>query len=106
MKSRLVLLLAFSFLLGGCEDNEVPLAAVPVQVGDDVDRETTLQLREELFCMRSLSRQAKNVRIMTINGVVTLTGPVKSPEEKEIVLRTVQAYPNVRQIIDHIDVVP
>ena len=34
---------------------------------------------------KALSTNAHNVKIITTNGVVTLRGPVKSPEEKDTI---------------------
>jgi len=39
---------------------------------------------------KSLSTTAKNVKIITVNGVVTLRGPVNSPQEKETIEATAQ----------------
>lgn len=105
MKRTLLFLVLTSFFLGSCDDTEVQIVAAPAQIGDDVDRNTTMNLREKLLSDRSLSRQAKNVKIMTIDGVVTLTGPVKSTEEKEKVLEVVRGYPDVRQVVDRIEVI-
>jgi osmotically-inducible protein OsmY len=46
------------------------------------DRETTAKIRKEIMADKDLSTYAHNVKIITINGAVTLKGPVKSEEEK------------------------
>ena len=46
------------------------------------DRTLTKQIRQAVVADKSLSTTAKNVKIITLNGVVTLRGPVKSPQEK------------------------
>ena len=46
------------------------------------DRTLTQRIRQAVMADKSLSTTAKNVKIITINGVVTLRGPVKSPQEK------------------------
>ena len=46
------------------------------------DRELTAKIRKTLLADKSLSIYAHNVKI-TINGAVTLKGPVKSDEEKQ-----------------------
>ena len=47
------------------------------------DRELTAKIRKTLLADKSLSIYAHNVKIITINGAVTLKGPVKSDEEKQ-----------------------
>ncbi|MGA7317999.1 MAG: BON domain-containing protein, partial [Silvibacterium sp.] len=47
------------------------------------DRLTTANIRKAIIADKDLSTYAHNVKIITINGAVTLKGPVKSEEEKE-----------------------
>jgi len=42
----------------------------------------TQEIRKAVVADKSLSTNARNVKIITANGVVTLRGPVKSAEEK------------------------
>lgn len=49
------------------------------------DRQTTQKIRKALRDDKSLSSSAHNVRIASQNGKVTLTGPVRSEEEKQAV---------------------
>ncbi|HTL46573.1 MAG TPA: BON domain-containing protein [Verrucomicrobiae bacterium] len=46
------------------------------------DLALTQQIRQALMADASLSMQAKNVKVITIGGKVTLRGPVKDPLEK------------------------
>jgi osmotically-inducible protein OsmY len=46
------------------------------------DREITQQIRKDLMKDKTLSFTAKNVKVITINGKVTLRGPVKSEAER------------------------
>jgi len=46
------------------------------------DRDTTAKIRKDLMADKSLSSYAHNVKIVTVNGAVTLKGPVKSEDEK------------------------
>lgn len=46
------------------------------------DRKMTQQIRQAVMQDKSLSFTAKNVKIITINGKVTLRGPVKSEAER------------------------
>jgi len=47
------------------------------------DRELTQQIRRAIVQDKSLSTYAHNVKIVTVNGAVTLKGPVQSEEEKQ-----------------------
>src|SRR5512133_342912 len=51
------------------------------------DRDLTKQIRQSIVKDDSLSTYAHNVKIVTQNGQVTLTGPVRSEDEK----RTIEA---------------
>jgi osmotically-inducible protein OsmY len=46
------------------------------------DREITQKIRQAVVDDKSLSTYAHNVKIITIDGMVTLKGPVKSEAEK------------------------
>ena len=52
------------------------------QGGSESDRTITQQIRKAVVADDGLSMNAKNVKIITIDGVVTLRGPVQSAEEK------------------------
>ena len=47
------------------------------------DRHTTAQIRKAIVADKSLSTYAHNVKIITVNGEVTLKGPVQTDEEKQ-----------------------
>jgi len=47
------------------------------------DRETTANVRKAILADKGLSTYAHNVKVITVNGAVTLKGPVKSEEEKQ-----------------------
>ncbi len=47
------------------------------------DRMTTAKIRKAIIADKSLSTYAHNVKIITMNGSVTLKGPVKSDDEKQ-----------------------
>jgi hyperosmotically inducible periplasmic protein len=52
------------------------------QSNTKVDRDITAKVRKEIVGNKDLSTYAHNVKVITVNGVVTLKGPVKSEEEK------------------------
>ena len=46
------------------------------------DTEITRQIRQAIVKDDSLSTYAQNIKIITVNGLVTLKGPVRTAEEK------------------------
>ena len=48
-------------------------------------KKITQQIRQDLMKDKSLSFTAKNVKIITIDGKVTLRGPVKSDAERSAI---------------------
>jgi len=58
-------------------------ALTPLDQGNSqADIDTTAQIRKEIMAADDLSVNAKNVKIITMNGRVTLRGPVNTAEEK------------------------
>jgi osmotically-inducible protein OsmY len=58
----------------------------PLDQGNSkVDTDTTAQIRKGILASKGMSTNAKNVKIITNNGRVTLRGPVGSEEEKRII---------------------
>lgn len=55
----------------------------PVNQGtSDADMETTREIRKQIMADESLSVNAHNVKVITLNGKVTLRGTVNNPDEK------------------------
>lgn len=63
------------------DDGEHALTALD-QGGSAEDREITQKIRKAVVADDSLSFTAKNVKIITIDGKVTLRGPVESSSER------------------------
>ena len=58
----------------------------PLDQGNSkADTDTTAQIRKGILAGKGMSVSAKNVKIITKNGRVTLRGPVKSEEEKRLI---------------------
>ena len=55
------------------------------QGNSQADVNTTAQIRKEILAGENMSINAKNVKIITIDGRVTLRGPVNSEEEKSLI---------------------
>jgi len=59
---------------------------LPLEQGEDAqDLAMTKQIRQAVIADDSLSFEAKNVKIVSQHGEVTLRGPVKSQDEKQII---------------------
>jgi sporulation protein YlmC with PRC-barrel domain len=55
----------------------------PIRQGtSQSDIETTQRIRKALVATENLSVDARNIKVITVNGRVTLRGPVKSEDEK------------------------
>ena len=55
------------------------------QSENKADRELTQKIRKAVVEDDSLSASAHNIKIITVDGVVTLRGPVKSAEERNAI---------------------
>lgn len=63
-------------------------AITPVDQNEKpADIQTTAEIRKGVLKLPHLSVNARNCKIITADGRVTLRGPVESPEEKEAVGR-------------------
>jgi len=77
----------------------------PLDQGEsEADRTITQQIRKAVVDHDQLSTNAKNVKIITQNGVVTLRGPVKSPEEKATVATVAQKTSGVKRVDNQLEV--
>jgi osmotically-inducible protein OsmY len=62
------------------------LAGTPLDQGNSkADVDTTAQIRKEIVAGKNMSVNAKNVKIITKDGQVTLRGPVNTAEEKRLI---------------------
>ena len=58
----------------------------PLDQGNSkADVNTTTQIRKEIIAEKNMSINARNVKIITLDGRVTLRGPVNSAEEKRLI---------------------
>ncbi len=57
------------------------------QGGSESDRTITQEIRRAVMAQDGLSTNAKNVKIITVDGVVTLRGPVKTADEKATIAK-------------------
>jgi hyperosmotically inducible periplasmic protein len=64
----------------------------------------TKKVRQALVADKSLSTNAHNVKVITRDGVVTLRGPVKTPQEKAKIAATAQQVAGVAHVDDQLEV--
>jgi hyperosmotically inducible periplasmic protein len=101
-KSKIVLTLLFCFAAVACygqesdtkpdntkvnkRDRNAAEVTADQQKGNASDRELTAKIRRSIMADKSLSSYAHNIKIVSQNGTVTLKGPVKSDDEKKVVM--------------------
>jgi osmotically-inducible protein OsmY len=68
------------------------------------DRQTTAQIRKAIVADKSLSTYAHNVKIITVNGAVTLKGPVSSEDEKQKVIADASSVVSADKLTDKLTV--
>ena len=124
---NITLLLLSMVLMVGCsknrsEDKQVSQTVAPDNSGRNVrdrddqtktpgdqseneaDRTITQNIRQALTAEDSLSTNAKNVKIITNDGTVTLRGPVKSEKEKTDIEAKAKQVAGVKRVDNQIEV--
>lgn len=118
MKKNLFLLPAVCLLLSSC-DNPHPNAdntgrnvrdrnatiTPGNQAENEADRTISQRIRQALVEEDALSTNAKNVKIITIDGVVTLRGPVNNDNEKQIIDKKAKSIQGVKRVDNFIEVI-
>jgi hyperosmotically inducible periplasmic protein len=74
------------------------------QSNNSADLKTTQAVRQALMKDDQLSMTAKNIKIITANGQVTLRGPVKTAQEKAKVDQIARSAAGGAQIVNQLDV--
>jgi osmotically-inducible protein OsmY len=68
------------------------------------DRTLIQRIRQAIVADESLSTTAKNVKVMMINGVVTLRGPVHSLQEKGSIAATAQHIAGTNNVDNQLEI--
>jgi len=124
--NKKVMLLAISLMICGAYSNALaqspPPATAPDNSGVNVrdrandamtageqsdskgDLDLTARIRQSIVKDDSLSMMAHNVKIISVNGAVTLRGPVKSEQEKTTVASKAQAIAGADHVNDQLEV--
>lgn len=125
---RSITAICLVFAIGGCEANNTSTNQTPepapaaddtdknerdqkvnaLTPGDqgesEADRTITQRARQNVIAEDNLSVNAKNVKIITRNGVVTLRGPVATEAEKLSVVRLVKSVDGVQRVDDQLEI--
>jgi hyperosmotically inducible periplasmic protein len=75
------------------------------QGGSEADRTVTQQVRQGVVADDALSTTATNVKIITVDGVVTLRGPVKTAQEKATIAAIAQKVSGVKRVDNQLETV-
>lgn len=70
------------------------------------DERLTRLIRQELVRDDSLSAYAQNVKIISVNGKVTLKGPVRTAAEEAKVLKSARTVAGVANVVNEITIAP
>jgi hyperosmotically inducible periplasmic protein len=76
------------------------------QGNNETDLRITQQIRQAVMGDKSLSFTAKNVKIITANGKVTLRGPVKTEQERSAIEAAARKVAGASQVDNQIEVKP
>jgi osmotically-inducible protein OsmY len=74
------------------------------QGGSETDRTITQNIRAGVVKADDVSMNAKNVKIITIDGVVTLRGPVETAREKKDIAAIAKRVEGVKRIDNQLEV--
>ena len=74
------------------------------QSNSSADLKVTQAVRRALMQDSQLSTTAKNIKVITANGQVTLRGPVNSAQEKAKIDQIAKSAAGSAQIVDQLDV--
>ena len=73
------------------------------QMNNPADLKITQEIRQALM-KDEFSMDAKNIKVITRNGAVTLRGPVKTAAERESINALVKAMPGIKSIDNQLQV--
>ena len=76
------------------------------QKSNTSDTKITAQIRRDIMKEANLSTYAQNIKIITVDGKVTLKGPVRTMMEENIILEHARSVAGVANVIDEIAIVP
>jgi hypothetical protein len=79
----------------------------PIDQGNNErDLEMTARIRKDVMAQSDLSYTAKNVKIITVNGRVTLRGKVATEAERDLIKKLAESAATKEQVDDQLQVQP
>ena len=75
------------------------------QKGNGSDMQITQRIRQDLMKDKGLSTYAHNIKIIAVNGKVTLKGPVRSETEENKILKCARSVAGASNVSNEIEVV-
>ena len=76
----------------------------PDQSEKAADRNITTDIRRAITDDKNMSVNARNVKIVTIDGVVTLRGPVNTQQEKDAIQALAEKSAGVTKVVNELEV--
>jgi osmotically-inducible protein OsmY len=110
MRAELCTLVLGASVLGllACPDRREPMQDTGVtamdQSNDAADVAVARSIRQSIVDAGSMSMNARNVKVVAENGVVTLRGPVDGELEKEAIVGIAMRTPGVTRVDDQLEV--
>ena len=86
------------------ERDRAPTLTPGDQGNNEMDLGITQKIRQAVVKDDALSMTAKNAKIITVDGVVTLRGPVKSDKEKTEIGALAQAVTGVKRVDNQLEI--
>ena len=87
------------------ERDKNPSALTPGDQGEnEADRGVTQKVRQDVVGHDGLSMTAENVKIITVDGVVTLRGPVKDAQERATIGDIAQRVQGVKRVDNQLEI--
>jgi hyperosmotically inducible protein len=74
------------------------------QSENEADRTLTQRIRQAVVADDSLSTNAKNVKIISQNGAVTLRGPVKNEDERKKIVSKAQQLAGEKNVNNQLEI--
>jgi len=81
-------------------------SVTPLDQGGGKDRDITAEIRRNVVADSALGYDAKNVKIVTEGGKVTLRGPVKSAAERSSIEAKAKAAAGINAVDNQLEIKP
>lgn len=87
-------------------DNETRELTADQQKSNASDTKITARIRQDIMKQKAFSTYAKNIKIITVDGKVTLKGPVRTQKEQTWILQTARSVVGPSNVVDKIEIAP